>query len=144
MAIEVYCVGIFFDEKITFKADSGTFMSGEAVLAACASQFHLRYQLTVKGSISYLSFTPVRVPTKHTGPTKRIFPFIGQPLKLIQKLRPVGEISEVFQYNLMSGSVKHSLEGRPNFKGNGFSDGSEIRIRLLSIYDPVGLDDLIT
>ena len=149
MAITVYCVGIFFNKSIDFVPDLKNssnelaFMSGESILKACAA-LGLRYQLTSQsGQISYLSYTPTAAPTNHTSTPPKIFPFIGQPLNLIQTLRPVGEISNVFQYTASQPPLK-PVEGRPSFKVNGFRDGSDIRIRLLSIHDPVGIDDLIT
>lgn len=97
-------LGVFFHKTVAFVPDIKdssnvlAYMSGESILKACA-KFGLRYQLTAQSGqisyISYISYSPTEAPTNHG--TDRIFPFIGQPLSLIQTLRPVGEISNVFQ-----------------------------------------------
>jgi hypothetical protein len=166
--IKLYCVGIHFKKDIPFMPDvtdkGVSFMSGKAVLAAAAKLYNLRYQLNigtpveaVKGHVEWLSYTPQypdpqRITFRDAGAK---FPYYGLPLNLVQKLNPISEISDVFQYTVLSldpfntptpktqfNTGEKNLNspdpflktGDSQFGENGFPDNCEIRIRLLSIY----------
>ena len=184
MYIRVYAVGIHFRHNILFQPDitdpaTGIqYMSGAEVLKACAHEYHLRYKLSttppsvVQGHINYLSYTPDHKPDKDptdtlivprvtfgalgTDPIFKVFPFFGQPLSLIEVLRPLGEISQVLQYTVQSRDSSQSNpsvfipdkdnppggadiigpgnDSKSSFGGVGIPDETEVRIRLLSIY----------
>jgi hypothetical protein len=158
------------------------YMSGASVFAAAAAKWHLRYKLTtsppsvVAGHINYLSYTPdSKQDNEHvdpgssprvtfaqvaptTDPAGKVFPFFGQPLSLIEVLKPLGEISQVLQYTVQSldcskpnpsvfipkaantatpgapGIIGPGNDSRSSFGFIGIPDESEIRIRLLNIY----------
>jgi len=177
--IRLYCVGIHFNQVIDFAADTKsyvlnngkyeqtgpvTFMSGAAILKAAADRFGLRYKLGVPGlnfqpqHVEYLSYTPTTANDPHPRVTAGgVFPFYGQPLSLIERLAPIGEISDVLQYTVQwpknaAGpfptpapvTLNNTGQNDPNFPSptkqdaafgdNGFPDNCEIRLRLLSIY----------
>lgn len=123
--IRVYCVGIHFRHHIDFVPDlhpagHPPYMSGAAILAACAKKWKLRYKLTtnppsaVEGHINYLSYTPDAATDNDMvdpGSTPRVtfaifgskvFPFFGLPLSLTETLAPIGQISQVLQYGVQS------------------------------------------
>ena len=190
--IKLYCVGIHFSQDIDFVPDlpayklvggkyvkdtdplaPKVFMSGSAILKAAALKFGLRYKLADSAiypqpdHVQYLSYTPTvandSTPRVTLGPEgRRIFPFYGQPLSLLERLAPIGEISQVLQYTVQwpkhatgpfatpapvtlnnSGELKANFpapsdpienRGDAAFGSNAFLDGSEIRIRLLAIH----------
>ena len=192
MSIKLYCVGIHFSHDIDFVPDlpvyklvdknyvkntdttaAKVFMSGSSILKVAALKFGLRYKLADSAiypqpdHIQYLSYTPTVAndpkPRVTLGPEgRRIFPFYGQPLSLIERLAPIGEVSQVLQYTVQwpkhatgpfatpapvtlnnSGELKDDFpapsapiqnRGDAAFGSNGFSDSSEIRVRLLAIY----------
>ena len=179
--IRLYCVGIHFYQAFDFVPDTKsyvlvngtyeqtgpvTFMSGAAILKAAADRFGLRYKLGVKGvnlqpqHVEYLSYTPtVANDPKPRVTAGGVFPFYGQPLSLIERLAPIGEVSDVLQYTVQwpkdakgpfptPAPVTLNNTGRMDpafpapeanrqdaaFGDNGFPDNCEIRLRLLSIY----------
>lgn len=149
--IRLYCVGVYFYHDIPFtpgpnmKTDNpaipaGTkLMPGAFVLAAAAKQFGLRYSLSLKTShIEYISYTPTKnSPRRHTTSGNE-FPYYGKELSLQEVQHAIGDISFIFQYTCDK-PVATPLEQNPQFGVNGFQTGSEIRVRLLSIYDSAPL-----
>jgi hypothetical protein len=120
--IRVYCVGIHFRHHIDFTPDitvgTDKYMTGAAILAACAKTWKLRYKLSsnppsaVGGHIDYVGYTPNsdndNEVTDH-GSAPRVtfaafgakeFPFFGQPLSLTEILAPIGQASQVLQYSV--------------------------------------------
>lgn len=150
--IRLYCVGIYFYNDVDFLPDAGfqfsnttklpagtPVMPGSYILAAAAKNFGLRYSLSEHSAhVEYLSFTPQNdSPFRHPT-TAPEFPFYGQPLTLQEVQAPIGSASRIFQYTCDK-MVATPLEQNAQFGSNGFQQGSEIRIRLLSIYDSASL-----
>jgi hypothetical protein len=132
--INLYCVGIYFNKSLAFKDDGGGLMLGSSLLVE-AAKHGLRYQVNSSGHNEYLSYTPKTGDNLRHAPLNGIFPFYGLPLPLSESLRQVGEISHIFQYTT-SGTVKTPVDTNvpPQFSNNAFSDGSDLRIRLISIF----------
>jgi hypothetical protein len=123
--IRVYCVGIHFRHHIDFVPDlqpagEPPYMTGAAILAACATKWKLRYKLTTKppsavdGHINYVSYTPDSATDNEKADPgssprvtfaifgSKVFPFFGQPLSLAETLAPIGQPSQVLQYGVQS------------------------------------------
>jgi hypothetical protein len=124
----------------------------------------------VSGHINYVGYTPdPKQDDDHVDPGSsprvtfadlgsKVFPFFGQPLSLIEVLRPLGEISQVHQFTVQSlhankpnppvfipDKPNTTTPGKPDFIGPGndtkssfggigIPDDTEVRIRLLNIY----------
>ncbi len=148
--IKLYCVGIYFLKDIAFVADipstssTPAYMYGSTILAAAAA-LGLRYQVNAGGHLEYVSYTPVVGDTfRHFKPSPAVppgpgavapfaFPFYGQPLSHFESPKPIGQPSQILQYT-SAPRAKTDLVDNPQFYFNGFQDGSDIRIRLESIY----------
>jgi hypothetical protein len=136
MSIQLYAVGIYFNKSIVFKSD-GTAggvptMSGNAILAAAAA-LGLRSKVLPNGLLSQLTYTPTSAADFRSGSTNTAL--IGYSLSLNQSLTGFPVPSQVLQYT-SSIAPTTPVVSRPAFGTNGFKDGSDIRIRLLTIYEP--------
>lgn len=122
--IRVYAVGVHFRHHIKFVSDATSggvkYMSGKAILAACAKKWGLRYKLSsnppsaVNGHINYIGYTPnIANDDDNVDPGSsprvtfsvfgdNVFPFFGQPLSLTEILNPIGQPSQVIQYSVQS------------------------------------------
>ena len=183
MTIRLYAVGIHFRHNLMFTPDltdptTGIqYQSGASLLEAAAKRWQLRYKLTtsppsvVEGHINYVGYTPdpsrdddaidpgssPRITFASLGGTaSKVFPFFGQPLSLVEVLKPLGEASQVLQYTVQSldpskpnpkvyipasktdpagpDYIGPKNDARTSFGGVGIPDDTEVRIRLLNIY----------
>jgi hypothetical protein len=140
--IRLYCVGIYFYRDLDFHADpaitgeSGVaYMSGARLFKEAAA-FGLLAHTNAMGHIEMLGYTPkagdpVR---KHPGaPTPNPYIALGKLLTLTETLNAVGQLSQVLQYTV-AGKASKPLDENAQFAKTGFSEGSFIRVRLISIY----------
>jgi hypothetical protein len=128
MTIQLYVVGIYFNESIPFTPDvaGGTTMSGNALLTAAMNHYtNFKANLTDDGLLDQFSYVPSgggfepQSELTLTQDLTAFFPDCAQVLQYTSNLPPVTPTSK-----------------RPPFGTNGFQDGSQIRIRLLNIYLP--------
>lgn len=137
MTISVYAVGIYFRKPIAFIPDGngplGPTMSGKALLAAANGQ-GLVYAFDPPGTIGMLEFTPTAGDLLTHGPKATGKSLAGKTLILSQTINKYPLSSIIFQYTSSIQPVK-SVGTRPAFATNQFYNGSDVRIRLLSIFE---------
>ena len=137
MTISVYAVGIYFRKPIAFIPDGngplGPTMSGKALLAA-ANGHGLIYAFDGPGTIGTLEFTPTAGDLLTHGPKRTGSSLAGKTLALSQTVNKYPVPSIIFQYTSSVQPIK-PVGTRPAFATNQFYDGSDVRIRLLSIFE---------
>ncbi len=134
--VNLYVVGIYFRKPIPFVADGKgptgqPTMSGLKILQA-ARTLGLQYQINAQAQLVRFGYT-VNLPEDESHKEKFSDLPNGNFLVLGQALRSFPEPSLVLQYTSDPQPAK-PVSDRPAFGTNGFYEGADIRIRLLTIY----------
>ena len=137
MPIQLYVVGLYFNKSINFISDGSSggkaTMSGAKLLSEAKKAYPSFSYKLVANYLTQLSYAPTSPADFKPGSTNTSL--IGYMLSHTENLIGFPGCSEVLQYTSDLPPTTPTAS-RPPFGTNGFQDKSDVRVRLLKIYEP--------